>query len=90
MLDENGLHGTQNDRYELVNKLKEDLIDDNITFSSKFNLETQNGFKTLPIMNRLPKMHKTSTGTSFIVASKRCSTKTLSKGVTNTLKLTFN
>ena len=41
-------------------------------------------------MNSLPKMHKTSTGKRFIVPSKKCSTKALSKGVINALKLVFN
>ena len=38
LLDEIGLRGTQSDTYKLVNKLKEKVIDENITFSSKFDL----------------------------------------------------
>ena len=59
LLDEIALRGTQRDTYKLVNKLTEEVIDDSITFSSEFDLDVQNGFKTLPIIYWLPKMHKT-------------------------------
>ena len=59
LLDEIALLGTQSDTYKLVNKLTEEVIDDSITFSSEFDLDVQNGFKTLPIIYWLPKMHKT-------------------------------
>ena len=62
LLDEIGLRATQNDAYKLANKLKEEVIDDSINFSSNFGLEAQNDFKTLPIMEWLPKMHKIPTG----------------------------
>ena len=89
VLDEIELPATQNDTYKLVNKLKEEVNDDNITFSRYFDLEVQNDFKTLPIMDSFPKMHKTSTGAKFIVASRKCSTKTLSKAVTKAFRLIF-
>ena len=53
--------GTQSDTCQLVNKLKEEMIDVSITISSKYNLEIQNNFKTRLIMLQLPKMHKTPT-----------------------------
>ena len=59
LLDEIALRGTQSDTYKLVNKLTEEVIDDSITFSSEFDLDVQNGFKTLPIIYWLPKIHKT-------------------------------
>ena len=59
LLDEIALRGTQSDTYKLVNKLTEEVIDDSITFSSEFDLDVQSGFKTLPIIYWLPKMHKT-------------------------------
>ena len=52
----------KSDTNKLINKLKGKVIDDNITFFSKFDLEVQIFFKTLPIMYWLPKMHKTTTG----------------------------
>ena len=65
LLDKIGLRGTQSDTRKLVNKLKEEVIDGNITLSSKFDLEVQNGFKTLPIMYWLQMVHKTPTGARF-------------------------
>ena len=41
----------------------------------------------MPIMSGLPKIHKIPTGTRFIVASRKCSTKALSKIVTKAFKL---
>ena len=37
LLGDIGLRDTQSDSYILVNKLKEEVIDDNITLSSKFD-----------------------------------------------------
>ena len=68
----------KSDTYKLVNKLKREAINYNFTFSSKFNLEVQNDFKTLSIMYWLLKVGKTSTRAKFIVASKKCSTNALS------------
>ena len=48
LLDEIGLRVIQSHTYKLVNKLKDEVIDDNITISIKFKLEVQNYFKTLP------------------------------------------
>ena len=70
--------GTKSDTYKLVNKLKREVINDNFTFSSKFNLEVQNDFKTLPIIYWLLKIGKTSTRAKCIVTSKKCSAKALS------------
>ena len=39
LLDEIGLRGTQSDIYKLVNKLKDEVIDENITVPTKFDLE---------------------------------------------------
>ena len=75
----------KSDTNKLINKLKGKVTDDNITFFSKFDLEVQIFFKTLPIMYWLPKMHKTTTGARLIVASRKCSINALSKA----LKLFF-
>ena len=69
MLDEIWLHGRQSDIYKLVSKPKEEVIDDNITLSRKFDLEIH--------------------CLRFIVASRKCSTKVLSKAVTKAFKLIF-
>ena len=38
LLDEFGLYCTQSDTYKLVNKLKEEVINNNITFSRTYDL----------------------------------------------------
>ena len=83
------MRATQNDTYKLVNKLKEEVNDDNITFSRYFDLEVQNDFKTLPIMYWLLKIDKTSTRAKFIVTSKKCSTKALSDSNIKAFQLIF-
>ena len=49
LFNEIRLCATQINTYQLLNKLKEEVIDNNITLSSKFNLDVENDFKTLPI-----------------------------------------
>ena len=83
------MRGIQSDSYKLEHKLKEEVIDDNITLSTKFELEAQNDFKTLPIIYRLAKLDKNPTGARFIVASRKCNTKTSSKTATKTFELIF-
>ena len=77
MLDKIGFRDTQSDPFKLVYKLKEEVIDYNITVFIKFDLEVQNDSNTLPIMHWLPKMHKTLTRASFmlhleIIAQRLC------------------
>ena len=79
----------KSDTYKLVNKLKREAINDNFTFSSKFNLEVQNDFKTLPIIYWLLKIGKTSTRAKCIVTSKKCSAKALSDSNIKAFQLTL-
>ena len=44
-------------------------------YCRKLDMHFHGNGKTLPVMNWLPKMHKTPTGSRFIVASKTCVTK---------------
>jgi len=46
--------------------------------------------KDLPIMYWIPKMHKNPSASRFIIASKKCSTKQISKAVSNAFKLIFH
>lgn len=50
------LRGTR-DTYKIANKRKEEVIDDNIILSSKFDLKVQKYSKILPVMYWVPKMH---------------------------------
>ena len=60
-----------------------------ITLPRKFDLEFQNDFKTQPIMYCIGKMKNIPVGARFIVASRKCSTKALSKAFTKASKLPF-
>ena len=53
----------------------EEVIQANMNYCKKFDLNITELDKPLPIMYWLPKMHKTSIGARFIIASKNCSTK---------------
>ena len=55
-----------------------------------FDLNVTGLDKLLPIMYGLPKMHKTSIGARFIVASNYCSTKPLSDTTSKLFKTIFN
>ena len=50
-------------------------------------METDEEDRSLPIMYWTPKMHKTPSGARFIIASKTCSTKKISKSVSNAFKV---
>ena len=71
-------------------KLKDEIIYDNLTVSKKLSLTITEKDTVLPIMYWTPKMHKTPSGQRFIIASKHCSTKPLSKAVSSAFKLIFN
>ena len=45
LLDEIELHYTQSNTYKLASRMKEDVIDDNITLSSKSDLDVQSDVK---------------------------------------------
>ena len=90
ILNEIGIIGVTNPTYKLSNKTKEEIIFENFCFSKKFGLSPDEKDKSLPIMYWTPKMHKSPIGARFIVASKKCSTKLLSKSVSKAFKLIFN
>ena len=56
----------------------------------RFGLTIEEGQKTLPIMYWIPKMHYTPSRARFIVSSAKCSTKPISRLVSNAFKLIFN
>ena len=60
------------------------------TLLSRANfLEIENGFKKLIKKHWLPKMHRTSAGVMFIIASRKFSTEGLPKTVTKTFIIRF-
>ena len=89
ILKEIGIIGAGNNTYVNAEKSTEEIIDDNICYSKRLGFEVNDMEKVLPTMYWTPKMHKTPVGSRFIIASKLCSTKALSKAVSNVFKLIF-
>ena len=76
--------------YSRVDTSKEDIINTNLKYCSNFIVTVLDKQKDLPIMYWLPKMHKTPIGYCFIVASKQCSTKPLTKTISNIFILIYS
>ena len=91
LLSELGEGGaTTNSTYSKATISKENIIENNIKYCKKFGLNVTEGQKDLPIMYWLPKMHKTPIGARYIVASKECSTKPLTKVISNVFKMIYS
>ena len=91
ILSELGVDGknTSNLTYKNVQLTKEEIIKNNEKYLSSFDLKLTENDHSLPIMYWLPKLHKTPIGARFIVASKHCSTKPLSKTISKVFKMIF-
>ena len=90
ILKEIGILGECSNTYKKVNMDADEIIHDNIEYNKKMKLDVTDKDKKLPIMYSMPKLHKTPVGKRFIIASKNCSTKPLSKAVSNVFKLIYN
>ena len=90
ILKEVGATTSSSDTYTMINKPKNEIIEDNIQYSKKIRLKPEDKDSDLPVMYWTPKMHKTPSGCRFIIASKHCSTKPLSKAVSSAFKLIFH
>ena len=77
------------DTYAKSDLCKEEIMSDSQEFSKRVGLKVEGDDLNLPIMYWMPKMHKSPSGSRFIIASKHCSTKPLSKAVSNAFKLIF-
>ena len=75
--------------YEKVSKSKDEIIEENCEYSKRSGFKLDEKEKELPIMYWIPKMHKNPSASRFIIASKNCSTKQISKAVSNSFKLIF-
>jgi hypothetical protein len=87
LLDEVGFLHPNPTYTTITNKTESDVICDNIEYTERLGMETDEEDLSLPIMYWTPKMHKTPTGARFIIASKTCSTKKISKSVSNAFKV---
>ena len=86
-MKEIGIIGNTNDTYDKVNKSKDDIIQDNIQYGEHLGFNVSEREKDLPIMYWIPKMHKTPVKHRFIVASKGCTTKPISKAVIKCIQI---
>ena len=85
--------GPSNSKYKICLKVTYSMkiiIQVNINYCKKFDLNIIEVNKSLPIMYWLPKMRKTRIGSRFIVASKNCNTKPLSDTIPKIFNLIFN
>ena len=90
ILKEIGHIGAGNSTYEKIDKSKQEIIEENVMYAERSGFEVEEKEKELPIMYWIPKMHKNPSAARFIIASKLCSTKQISKAVSNAFKLIFH
>ena len=90
LLKEFGVLGNNSKTYEKVINNKTSIINNTVKeINNQFSIKISDDMKALPTPYWLPKMHKTPTGTRFIIASKQCTVKDLSKKVTSAFKLIY-
>ena len=90
LLKEVGAIGKSDPTYEISNINPIELVNDDVMLCERYGLKIEEGQKTLPIMYWTPKMHYTPSRARFIVSSAKCSTKPISRLVSNAFKLIFN
>ena len=85
-----GTLDTENKTYEKINKNQEEIIKDNLEYNTRLKPSNGSEDKSLTTMCWIPKLHENPVGSRFIIASKNCSTKPLSKAIFNVLKLIYS
>ena len=90
ILKEIGHIGAGNSTYEKIERSVEDIVEENCEYAEHSGFKVDETEKELPIMYWIPKMHKHPSASRFIIASKKCSTKQISKAVSNAFKLIFH
>ena len=90
LLKEVGALSNPDPTYEISDINPSNLINDDVALCERFGLTLDEEQKTLPIMYWTPKMHYTPSRARFIVSSAKCSTKPISRVVSNAFKLIFN
>ena len=89
ILREIGVLGDGCETYTRTDKSKDEIIAENAEYAERLGYTLTEKEKDLPCMYWIPKMHKTPVKHRFIVASKTCSTKPISKAVSNAFKLIY-
>ena len=89
LLEELGLLGNPSPTYTKINQQTPDNIISQHTneLKDKFNITVDKDMSTLPDIYWIPKLHKTPVKFRFIIASKKCTTKTLSKDLSSIFSL---
>ena len=90
LLVEVGLSTSKSKTYSKATHSVEEIIQGNINYCKRFDLNIAELDKSLPIMYWLPKMHKTPVGARFIVASYYCSTNPLFDTISKIFIMVFN
>ena len=90
LLKEVGVLDNPDITYQLSNANKIDIINNNMELCERYGLKLNEQQKMLPIMYWTPKMHYTPSRARFIVSSSKCSTKPLSRIISNTFKCFCN
>ena len=90
ILQEIGILDAGNETYEKVNKNQEEIIEDNLEYNARLKLSNGSKDKSLPIMYRISKWYKYPISSPFIIGSKNCSTKPLSKAISSVVKLIYS
>ena len=89
ILNEIGILGSGSPTYAKAEKNTDEIIEENCLYAKHRGFEVKEEEKTLPSMYWTPKMHKNPVGARFIIASKLCSTKQISKAVSSAFKLVY-
>ena len=89
-MKEIGILGEGNATYVKSDSSKEHIIDDNVEYAKRLNMDVSGKELDLPAMYWIPKKHKHPTGKRFIIASKQCATKQISTAVSNVFKLIYS
>ena len=89
LLQEMGLLGNPNPNYAIYHRKKVQTVINSKKkeIKTKFKLPVSTDMNKLPTAYWTPKMHKTPIGARFIIASRQCVTKELSKDVASLFKL---
>ena len=91
LLKEFGVINTSSNTYKSIADYdKNTLINTKINeMKQQFSISTPENMKVLPTPYWIPKMHKSPIGARFIIASKQCTIKRLSKNITAAFKLLY-
>ena len=89
ILQEIGIIGRGNVTYEKIDRDRMNIVDENVAYSKRLGFTVSDKDLDLPGIYWIPKKHKHPTGKRFIIASKHCSTKLISKSISLVFKLIY-